>query len=226
MSEKEKIFSEVKLVEIEKLKPNEYNPNQMTEEQFNSLVEDIKENGLVGQPIIVNDKNEIIDGEHRFRAMKWLKYKKVPVVYFNPQNEEHQKILTIGWNSKRGEMSPAKLAGIIQELNQRHSLSELSQKLGYSQRELRDKLSINAITPEFMEKIKKEAEEREKEVPIAITFAVSKRQEKIVNEALEISIGKSKGDKLTYICSAYLEQEPKNEQEKEKKANSSSQFQR
>jgi ParB/RepB/Spo0J family partition protein len=183
----------------------------MTEEQFQGLVQDFKENGFVGQPIIVNDKNEIIDGEHRWRCSLHLGYKKVPVVVFNPKDKNHQKILTIGWNKKRGEMSPTKLAEIISELNQKYTLEELSSKLGFSANQLKDTLSMSQVTKEFMEKIKKEAEEKGKEIPTVMNFAVSYEQEKLIKEALEISIGKSNGEKLYYICELYLKQKPKNE---------------
>lgn len=206
-----KIYSEIKMLRTESLKPNEYNPNIMTDEQFQSLVNDFKDNGFVGQPIIINDENEIIDGEHRWRCAKFLGYETVPVVYFNPKDADHQKMLTIGWNAKRGEMSPTKLAQIIQELNQRHTLEELSGKLGFSANQLKDTLAMTQVTKEFMDKIKKEAEIMNSEVPSVMNFAVSKEQEKTINEALEISLGKSKGEKLYYICNLYLKQEPKNE---------------
>jgi ParB family chromosome partitioning protein len=206
-----KVYSEIKMVETETLKPNNYNPNIMTDEQFNSLVDDFRENGFVGQPIIINDKNEIIDGEHRWRGAKFLNYEKVPVVIFQPESEEHQKILTIGWNKKRGEMSPLKLAGLISELNQKYTLEELSSKLGFSANQLKDTLAMSQVTKEFMEKIKEDAEEREMEVPSVLNFAVNKEQEELINEALESSIGKSKGEKLYYICDLYLKDKTKNE---------------
>ena len=206
-----KIYADIQMVETESLKPNDYNPNLMTDEQFQSLVDDFKENGFVGQPIIVNDKNEIIDGEHRWRCASHLGFEKVPVVVFNPKDAEHQKICTISWNAKRGEMSPLKLAGLISELNQKYTLEELSSKLGFSANQLKDTLAMTQVTKEFMDKIKKEAEEQELEVPMVLNFAVNKEQEKLINEALEISLGKSKGEKLAYICSLYLKQNPKNE---------------
>lgn len=206
-----KIYAEVQMIETEKLKPNEYNPNIMTDEQFQAVIEDFKENGFVGQPIIINEKNEIIDGEHRWRVAKFLNYEKVPIVYFNPKDEDHQKMLTIGWNAKRGEFNPLKLAKLIQDLNQKYTLEELSLKLGFSASDLKDKLALNQITPEFIEQLKKEAEDREKEVPRVMNFAVNEQQEIVINEALELSIGKCKGEKLAYICSAYLNVKPKNE---------------
>ncbi len=57
----------------------------MTDEQFNSLVEDFKENGFVGQPIIIDDNYEIIDGEHRWRASKMCGFKKVPTIKIQSQ---------------------------------------------------------------------------------------------------------------------------------------------
>ncbi|MGW8185367.1 MAG: ParB/RepB/Spo0J family partition protein [Candidatus Moraniibacteriota bacterium] len=205
MSEK-KIYAEVKMVKTESLKPNEYNPNVMTDEQFKSLIDDFKENGWVGQPVIANEQNVIIDGEHRWRCASFLGYEKVPVIVFNPKDEDHQKMLTIGWNAKRGENSPVKLAGIIQELTQRHTLEELSIKMGFSESHLKDTLAMTQVTKEFMDKIKKDAEMINSEVPAVMNFAVNKEQEKIINEALEISIGKSKGEKLCYICNLYLKQ--------------------
>lgn len=206
-----KVYAETKMVGTETLKPNSYNPNIMTDEQFNSLVDDFRENGFVGQPIIINNKKEIIDGEHRWRCAKFLGYGTVPVVYFNPKDADHQKMLTIGWNAKRGEMSPIKLAGLISELNQRYTLEELSSKLGFSANQLKDTLAMTQVTKEFMDKIKKEAEDMNNEVPMVMNFAVNKEQEQLINEALESSIGKSKGEKLYYVCDLYLKDKTKNE---------------
>ena len=120
----------------------------------------------------------------------------VPVVVFKPESEEHQKILTIALNSKRGEMNPLKLASLISELNKKFTLEQLSTKLGFKVNDLKDKLSLMQVTPEFMEKIKKDAEEREREIPIVMNFAVSKEQEITINKVLNKHSGKSKGEKL------------------------------
>lgn len=197
-------YSEVKIIETDSLKPNQYNPNEMSEKQFQYLIDDFKENGFVGQPIIVNEKLEIIDGEHRWRAAKFLGFEKVPIVQFFPKDEEHQKMLTIGWNTKRGELNPTKLAQLIVDLNQKYTLEELSTKLGFSEEQLKDKLSISEVTQEFMDNIKKQADERQSEIPTVINFAVTKEQEKIILEALDVAEGKTKGERLYNICTKYL----------------------
>lgn len=201
---KEKIYSEIQMVDPLKVNPNKYNPNLMTSEQFESLVSDFQENGWIGQPVVVNDKLEIIDGFHRWKASMKLGFEKIPIVVFQPESEEHQKIVTIALNSKRGEMNPLKLASLISELNKKYSLDELSVKLGFGVGDIKDKLALLQVTPEFMEKLKKDAEDREKEVPIVINFAVSKEQENVINEALGKIKGKSKGERLYKLCSAYI----------------------
>jgi ParB/RepB/Spo0J family partition protein len=203
---KEKIYSEIIMVDPLKVNPNKYNPNLMTDNQFESLVADFEDNGWIGQPVVVNKKFEIIDGFHRWKASMKLGFEKIPVVVFQPESEEHQKIVTIALNSKRGEMNPLKLAGLISELNQKYTLDELSLKLGFGVADLKDKLALTQVTMEFMEKLKKDAEDREKEVPTVMNFAVSKEQEKTITEALASVQGKSKGEKLYSLCSAYLKE--------------------
>ncbi|MDD3607172.1 MAG: ParB/RepB/Spo0J family partition protein [Candidatus Moranbacteria bacterium] len=204
---KEKIYSEIETIDPLKVNPNKYNPNLMSKEKFESLVEDFKENGWIGQPVVVNDNLQIIDGFHRWKAAMALKFQAIPIVKFHPKSEEHQKILTIALNSKRGEMNPLKLASLISELNKKYNLEELSMKLGYGVNDIKDKLSLMQVTPEFVEKLKRDVEEREKEVPVVMNFAVSKEQKKVINEALERVKGKSKGERLYSICSRLLSQE-------------------
>jgi len=205
-----KVYSEIEMIDPAKIKPNLYNPNIMTAEQLKSLVADFRENGWIGQPVVVNDKMEIIDGEHRWKAGKEAGFEKIPIVKFQPENEEHQKIVTIALNSKRGEMNPLKLAGLILELNKKFSLDELSVKLGFSASDLKDKLFLNQVTKDFIEKMQEESEKREQEALRVMNFALTAEQEKAINKALEISFGKCKGEKLAYICSAYLNDKPKN----------------
>lgn len=208
---KEKIYSEIEMIDPAKIKPNTYNPNMMSTRQQESLVSDFKETGWIGQPVVVNDELEIIDGFHRWKAGLEAGFKKIPIVKFQPENEEHQKIVTIALNSKRGEMNPLKLAGLILELNKKFSLEQLSMKLGFSVSDLKDKLSLNQVTKEFMEQMQKEAEEREREALRVMNFAVSKEQEKVINEALEKAQGKNKSEKLYQLASAYLKNKLKNE---------------
>ena len=55
-----------------------------------------------------------------------------------------------------------------------------------------------------MEQIKKEAEERQKEIPTVINFAVTKEEEETILEALELAEGKTKGEKLYSMSKEFL----------------------
>lgn len=200
----EEIYSQVELVDVDTLFPNKYNPNEMTSQDFDYLINDIKENGFVAQPIVVNMHNEIINGEHRWRAAKILGYSLVPIVRFDPIDEDHQKMLTIGWNTKHGEMNPNKLAQIILDLNQRHTLDEISSCLGYSEEQIKDKLALSEVTEDFIDTIKKQAEDRQKDLPVYLSFALTKDQEQVILNALNMTEGKTKGERLEKICRLYL----------------------
>jgi len=56
----------------EALQPNDYNPNQMTDERFAELVEEIQHLGRLPKPIVArpngDDQYIIVDGEHGWRA--------------------------------------------------------------------------------------------------------------------------------------------------------------
>jgi ParB/RepB/Spo0J family partition protein len=63
----------------EDLKPNDYNPNRMTEEEFAELVEEVRHLGRVPKPVVVRNRYagdvsageyQIVDGEHGWRAAK------------------------------------------------------------------------------------------------------------------------------------------------------------
>jgi ParB/RepB/Spo0J family partition protein len=97
----------VDLVDIDRLRPNTYNPNQQTVNDFEMLVESMRDDGFT-VPILVNDggvdpslKDMIIDGEHRWRAGKVLGMKKVPVVW-ESVDQAGMRIDTLRHNEARG----------------------------------------------------------------------------------------------------------------------------
>jgi len=65
------------LVKWRDVVPNPWNPNKMNERQFDAELESIMHNGFI-DPVTVrenaaNEGHEIIDGEHRWRALQFLK---------------------------------------------------------------------------------------------------------------------------------------------------------
>jgi ParB family chromosome partitioning protein len=74
------IKMEIKWINITLLRPNSYNPNRLSPEEFKGLVESIQNAGYCEQnPILARPLNgyfEIVDGEHRWRACLELKLRR------------------------------------------------------------------------------------------------------------------------------------------------------
>lgn len=70
-------------VEIRKLHKLVGNRDVTSENHVRDLMESISKNGYDGAPIVINEKYEIIEGQHRIEAMKRLGIEKVParIVY-------------------------------------------------------------------------------------------------------------------------------------------------
>ncbi len=58
---------EVEYVSPSELKPNQYNPNRQTDDEFAMLLASMKEDGFT-QPILCMQDGTIIEGEHRWKA--------------------------------------------------------------------------------------------------------------------------------------------------------------
>lgn len=82
-SHKKSATNNIKLrsIAVDKLHPNDWNPNKMTDEEFRELVEEVRRLGRIPKPVIVrpsDDGYEIIDGEHNWRAAKEVGLAEVP----------------------------------------------------------------------------------------------------------------------------------------------------
>lgn len=87
-------------IPLRNLKPNDYNPNRLKDEDFELLIRSMEEDGFT-QPIIVTQENVIVDGEHRWRAAHTLGLHEVPAVVVD-MNPEHMRVATIRHNRARG----------------------------------------------------------------------------------------------------------------------------
>ena len=117
MSEENKKL-EIVSVAIGDLKPSEYNPRKMSEKQEQDLTKSLKRFGCL-DPLIVNSfptrEGVIIGGHQRFKIMKKLGYKEVPVVYTS-LDEKKEKELNLRLNKNTGEFDFDILKGFETDL--------------------------------------------------------------------------------------------------------------
>lgn len=117
--------TEVVNLPIESIEPNPWNPNVMSTDLFNALVENIKEIGMV-EPIMVVPHTEtegkyiVISGEHRWEACKVLDYKTVPSIVRNKFDEDMQKFQTVRMNVLKGKMDPIKFTQLFDEMAEKY----------------------------------------------------------------------------------------------------------
>lgn len=195
-------INKIEFLPIDKVKSNNWNSNQLTEKEFQKLVDDIKTNGFIGAIIVRKNGNEyeIIDGEHRWRALKELGEKQIPCI-IKQEKDDKAKINSIRWNTERGQQNQKKLAQIIKSLEQKHgySLQNIEHELVYSLPELQDKLALLDLPEDFDEIIKEARDKELQELPVLYTFIVPQRYKKIIDETFDKFKG-HKGEVLGTIC--------------------------
>jgi ParB/RepB/Spo0J family partition protein len=117
--------TEVVELPIESIEPNPWNPNTMSVDVFNALVENIKEIGMV-EPIMVvpkegeQNKYVVISGEHRWEACKVLDYKTVPSIIRDKFDEDMQKFQTVRMNVLKGKMDPIKFTQLFDDMAEKY----------------------------------------------------------------------------------------------------------
>lgn len=122
-----------KLVPIEKLRANDYNPNKMESKMFRLLKKSIVEDGLT-MPLVTfydSDKDvyEIVDGFHRYSVLFKLKVTHVPVSVIDKPIEERM-MSTIRHNKAKGTHQLKLISQIFNKLMEKVSLPKIAEGIG------------------------------------------------------------------------------------------------
>lgn len=100
---------------------NEYNPNELTADEFEMLIENIEGVDFLVPLLVVpiiGGQFRIIDGEHRFDICKLREMETVSCVIADPERipELEQKFQTVRMNVLRGKPNKAKLAKLVEDV--------------------------------------------------------------------------------------------------------------
>ena len=126
------------------------NPDQprkvFNEEEIQGLAESIKENGLIN-PITLREKDgqyQIISGERRFRAFKFLNRDKVPALVLENIDDSKMLELTLVENIQRADLNAIEIARsykkLIYDLNIKQE--ELANRVGKSRSTISNSMRI------------------------------------------------------------------------------------
>ena len=143
-------------INVKEIVPNKNQPRQIfSENSMKDLVDSIKENGIL-QPLLVRfldnaNSYELIAGERRLRAAKYLKIKKVPVYVVNIKDEEQMLKLALIENIQRDNLSAIEEAEGYAILRGKYAISdlELAKKIGKSRSTIANKLRLIKLPPEL-----------------------------------------------------------------------------
>ena len=131
----------VKIVDRDLLKPNDYNPNKVLEGNLALLEQSIMTNGWT-LPIVVRPDYVIIDGFHRWtiagrEPLRTMLDGKVPVVIVEHASHEEDIYGTITHNRARGTHLLEPMKAIIKELLESgKTVDEISKQLGMKKEEI------------------------------------------------------------------------------------------
>lgn len=136
-----KPLREVKFVDRDSLKPNNYNPNKVSEQNLELLVQSILTNGWT-MPIVVRPDFTIIDGFHRWTVagrepLRTMLGGKVPVVIVDHKDHAEDVYGTITHNRARGTHLLEPMKAIVKELlDSGKSTKEICKELGMKPEEV------------------------------------------------------------------------------------------
>ena len=136
-----KPVANVQIVDRDSLKPNDYNPNKVTEDNLKLLEKSIEVNGWT-LPIVVRPDMTIIDGFHRWTVAgrEPLRSKlngKVPVVIVDHKDHAEDIYGTITHNRARGTHLLEPMKNIVKELlNEGKPIDEIAKQLGMRREEV------------------------------------------------------------------------------------------
>lgn len=136
----------VRWVPIDKVSPNDYNPNSVAKKEMQLLYISIKEDGYT-QPVVTiydeeKDKYIIVDGFHRYFVCKTQKdilernHGKLPIVVID-KNINERMASTVRHNRARGSHSVTGMSKLVYEmLKNGMSESEICKEMGMEKEEI------------------------------------------------------------------------------------------
>lgn len=148
----------VKMVDINKVESNNYNPNVVATPELVLLRKSIEEDGYT-QPIVTYydkkvDKYIVVDGFHRYKCAKdYFFLKEIPIVTIN-KDLKHRMASTIRHNRARGTHQIVDMSKIVTNLTKRGWNDEqICEELGMELDEVIRLKQISGLKEAFAEHV-------------------------------------------------------------------------
>lgn len=171
-------FYEREMIAIENIHPNEWNPNEMNEAEFNRLVKEIKDVGFITPLEVVPYLDEatgetryvILGGEHRYRAAKILGLAKVPCTILRHKkfaDKDFQKAMTVRLQVLHGQLNKDKMVKLFQDFAEKYSSDQIQDLFAFTKKseweklvgDTRSNLKKSGMSAELLEQYDKNIKE-------------------------------------------------------------------
>src|SRR5262245_4406811 len=144
-----KYHTESKSLKLDDIKKNDWNPNFVSTEMMQAIKDDIQQNGFIGNIVVQKQhssgmQNVIINGEHRYEAVKQLGGKTIPAIVLDI-DDTHAMALTLRLNREHGELMPDKVLDLLHLIDQSYDLENLKSLTAISERELQVIGNLNIL---------------------------------------------------------------------------------
>jgi len=159
-SYRESIFQ----IEVEKIKPNPYQPRRdFKEEELKDLAESIRTHGIL-QPLVVSKieretengtevEYQLIAGERRLMAAKMIGLERVPVIIRDIDDKRYKLELALIENVQRSNLNPLEAARAYVRLQEEFNLTqmEIAIRVGKSREAIANTIRLLKLPPQIQE---------------------------------------------------------------------------
>lgn len=187
-------------IPIENIAPNIYQPRKrFNESGIEELAQSIKSNGII-QPLSVRrfgeNKYELVAGERRLRAAKFLGLKEVPAIVLNISDKDSAAIALLE-NLQREDLNFMEEAEAYSNLIKEHSYTQekLAETIGKKQSTIANKLRLLKLSDEIRDKILKN-DLTERHARALLKLPTEEIQNKILNRVIKNSLNVKKTEEL------------------------------
>ncbi len=160
-SQGEKKEHEIKDIEIDKIKPNPFQPrNRFTEETLKELANSIAQKGVL-QPVTVRevqyDNFELVTGERRWRAAEMAGLNTIPAIIRSFEDEELMEVALIE-NLQREDLNPIEEAYAYQKMIEKFDITqkEVAERVSKSRSTVTNTLRLLNLPPSVQEIVSRE----------------------------------------------------------------------
>lgn len=182
-----RIISDAQLIDVRQIEENPWNPNAIEERLFKTLKTYMRRIGFVGAIVvrpISENRYQIIDGAHRYKAAIENGYTEIPCIVLSMDDAE-AKLATLNFNRLKGEMESLKLADLIKDLDQ--SFDDLSKLTGFMESEIQYLIkSLDSGYDQFASDKKQQNDQEDGGLEwVRIEFVVPKQAVRVIEDEIQ-----------------------------------------